>query len=81
MSKFVGFIIGAVEIGVGIVLGPAGTPLIVSGALMIASSAAALLLAPSVKNSRQAQSLTLQFGEVPRAVIFGETAACRALVE
>jgi hypothetical protein len=55
--------------------------LVVSGARMRAPSAAALLLAPSVKNSRQAQSLTLQFGEVPRAVIFGETAACRALVE
>jgi hypothetical protein len=79
MSKFVGIIVGVVELGVGIAtLNPA---LIVAGALMLASSAVTLLLTPKVNNSRQASALTLQLGEVPRAVIFGETAMGHALVE
>lgn len=80
MSKFIGIIIGVGEIVAGIItVNPA---LIVSGALMIASNVATLLLTPKPpSNSRQASALTLQLGETPRQVIFGETAVCAAIVE
>lgn len=67
-------------IGVGIITG--NVALIVSGALMIASNAASLLLAPKApSNSRQASALTLKLGEVPRSALFGESAEAGSLVD
>jgi hypothetical protein len=77
MSKFAGFIVGAIEVGVGILThNPA---LIISGALMIVSQAATDLLMPT--KTRQAQALQVQTGEVPRSGIFGEGGTAGSLVD
>jgi hypothetical protein len=78
MSKVIGFIVGAIEIGIGIITG--NVALIISGALLIASSAATLLLAPKGA-AREASEETIQLGEQPRAAVFGEVAIPGSLVD
>jgi hypothetical protein len=86
MSRFVGFIVGAVEIAAGIALqflpgGQAiGVSLIISGAATILSSGAALLLAPK-QPARNAQEMQLQIGEQPRSIIVGEAMVPGSLVD
>lgn len=77
MSKFVGFVIGAIEVGAGILTG--NPALIISGTMMIASQAIADLTMST--KSRQAQALQVQTGEVPRSGIFGEGATAGSLVD
>ena len=75
MSKVIGFVVGAVEIAAGIILLPTGTGigLIISGAALIAGTAASLLLAPKPP-AREAAEMTLQLGEQPRCIILGTAA-------
>lgn len=79
MSKFAGFIVGAIEIGVGLATG--NVALVVTGVLTIASQAVVDLTMPKGPKSRNALETELQLGEVPRRVIFGKTATAGSLVD
>ena len=71
MSKFVGIVIGAVEVGIGLTV-PGAQGLIVPGLMMIAGSTATLLLTPTGDlTKRQALQTTLQLGEGPRGAVLG----------
>jgi hypothetical protein len=79
VSKFIGFIVGAIEIGVGIYTG--NIALIVSGAAMIVSQAIVDLTMPKGPKSRNALETELQLGETARRAIFGKTATAGSLVD
>lgn len=78
MSRFIGFIVGAIEIGIGIATG--NVALIVSGTLTIVAQAVVDLTAPKIP-ARQASETTLQLGEVPRGALFGEMFTAGSLVD
>lgn len=78
MAKFAGFIIGAVEIGIGALTG--NVALIVTGVMTITAQAVADLTMPKGK-SRNALETELQLGEVARRAIFGKTATAGSLVD
>jgi hypothetical protein len=78
MSKFIGFVVGAAEIAIGIATG--NPMLIVQGTLTIVASAAALLLAPKAP-ARQASEMSIALGEQPRSALFGETYTAGSLVD
>lgn len=78
MSKFVGFIVGAAMVVVGVVTG--NPYLIVQGGAMIVSNAIMLLTMPK-QPARQASEMTIQLGEQPRSVQFGETYTAGSLVD
>jgi hypothetical protein len=79
VSKFVGFIVGAIEIGVGILTG--NVALVVTGVLTITAQAITDLTMPKGAKSRNALETELQLGEIPRRVIFGKTATAGSLVD
>jgi hypothetical protein len=78
MSKFAGFIIGAIEIGIGIATG--NVALIVQGGLTIAAQAIVDLTAPKTP-AREASEMTIKLGEQPRAMQIGETYTPGSLVD
>lgn len=78
MSKFAGFIIGAIEIGVGILTD--NVALIVSGGAMIVSQAIVDLTAPK-QQAREASEMTIALGEQPRVLLVGETFTPGSLVD
>ena len=84
MAKFAGEIVGAVEIGVGVVLAangiPFGATLFKLGLATELASVASLLLAPKTK-AQQAQATEVQLGEVPRSGLFGIGATAGSLVD
>jgi hypothetical protein len=79
VSKFIGFIVGAIEIGVGILTG--NVALVVTGVLTITAQAITDLTMPTGAKSRNALETELQLGEIPRRVIFGKTATAGSLVD
>lgn len=78
MSKFAGFIVGALEIGIGIATG--NPTLIIQGSLTIAAQAIVDLTAPKAP-ARQASEMTIALGEQPRCILFGETFTPGSLVD
>jgi hypothetical protein len=86
MSKVAGFVIGGIEIAVGIALvatgvgGPLGVELIIQGALTIAAQAVVDLTMPKTP-ARQASEMSLQLGEQPRGAFFGEGFNAGSLVD
>jgi hypothetical protein len=78
MSKFVGFIVGAALVVVGIVTG--NPYLIIQGGAMIVSNAVMLLTMPK-QPARQASEMSIQLGEQPRCMLIGETFAAGSLVD
>jgi hypothetical protein len=86
MSKIAGFIIGGIEVAVGIALvatgvgGPLGVELIIQGSLTIAAQAVVDLTMPKTP-ARQASEMSLQLGEQPRSAFFGEGATAGSLVD
>lgn len=86
VSKIGGFVIGAIEIGVGIFLlstgNPMGIGLIISGAGMIITQAIVDLTMPHTKMpARDASEMQIQLGEQPRSALFGETYTAGSLVD
>jgi hypothetical protein len=79
MAKFAGFIIGAIEIGVGLVTG--NVALVVTGVMTIAAQAVTDLTMPKGNKSRNALETELQLGEIARRAIFGKTATAGSLVD
>jgi hypothetical protein len=78
MSKFVGFIVGAALIAVGVLTdNPA---LIIQGAAMIVTQAIVDLTAPK-QPARQASEMTIALGEQPRVMLLGETFTPGSLVD
>lgn len=77
MSKVAGFIVGAIEIGIGIAIG--NPALIIQGSLTILAQGAVDLLAKS--SAKQAAETTIQLGEQPRTALFGEAATAGTLVD
>jgi hypothetical protein len=78
MSKFAGFIIGAIEIGIGIATG--NVALIVQGGMTIALQAIVDLTAPK-EPAREASEMTIKLGEGPRVMLVGETFTPGSLVD
>jgi hypothetical protein len=78
MSKFVGFIVGAIEIGIGIAT--SNPMLIIQGSLTIAAQALVDLTA-SKQPARQASEMTIALGEQPRVMLVGETFTPGSLVD
>lgn len=78
MSKFVGFIVGAALVAIGIVTG--NPALIIQGGLMIVSNAVLLLTAPKTP-ARNASEMSIQLGEQPRVLQLGETFTAGSLVD
>jgi hypothetical protein len=77
MSKFSGFIVGAITVGIGILTG--NPALIIQGAAMIVLQGAVLL---TMKNpARQASEMTIALGEQPRSALFGECFTAGSLVD
>jgi hypothetical protein len=79
MAKFAGFIIGAIEIGVGLATG--NVALVVTGVMTIAAQAVTDLTMPKGNKSRNALETELQLGEIGRRAIFGKTATAGSLVD
>jgi hypothetical protein len=78
MSKFVGFVVGAALIAIGVFTGNVG--LIVQGGAMIVTQAVVDLTMPKTP-ARMASEMTLQLGEQPRSALFGETFTAGSLVD
>jgi hypothetical protein len=78
LSKVGGFIIGAALIAVGVATGNVG--LIIQGSAMIVTQAVYDLTAPKTP-ARQASEMSIQLGETPRVVQFGETFTPGSLVD
>lgn len=78
MSKFIGFIVGAALVVVGIVTG--NPYLIIQGGAMIVSNAVLLLTAPK-QPARQASEMSIQLGEQPRCMMIGEAFTAGSLVD
>jgi hypothetical protein len=79
MSKFVGFVVGAALIVVGLTV-PGMQALIVQGAAMIITQAVVDLTMPKTP-ARMAAEMQLQLGEQPRSALFGETFTPGSLVD
>ncbi|MEH6721948.1 MAG: phage tail protein [Qipengyuania sp.] len=84
MSKVVKAVVGAaVIVGATLLSGGTLTAALIAGGLSLAGSAVSLLLAPKARGQeeRQASETTLQLGEVPRQVLFGEAATAGSLLD
>jgi hypothetical protein len=79
LSKIGGFVIGAALIAVGLTV-PGMQGLIFQGAAMIVTQAVYDLTAPKTP-ARQASEMSIQLGETPRVVQFGETFTPGSLVD
>lgn len=78
MSKVAGFIIGAIEVGIGIVTG--NVALIIQGGMTIAAQAIVDLTAPKTP-AREASEMTIKLGETSRSMEVGETFSSGSLVD
>jgi hypothetical protein len=78
MSKFSGFIVGALTVAVGILTG--NPLLIIQGATLIVTQGVVLLTANKAP-ARQASEMTIQLGEQPRSAFFGEGFTAGSLVD
>lgn len=78
MSKIIGFVVGAIEVGIGIYTG--NLALIVQGTLTIIAQAAVDLTATGTP-ARQASETQIQLGEQPRSMFLGEGWTAGSLVD
>jgi predicted GH43/DUF377 family glycosyl hydrolase len=78
MSKIVGFVVGAVLIGIGIATGNVG--LIIEGAALIVTQAVVDLTMPKTP-AREASEMSIALGEQPRVALFGEANTPGSLVD
>jgi hypothetical protein len=78
MSKIVGFVVGAVLIGIGIATRNVG--LIIEGAALIVTQAVVDLTMPKTP-AREASEMSIALGEQPRVALFGETNTPGSLVD
>lgn len=77
-SKWIGFVVGAIEIGIGIYTG--NVALIVQGGLTIAAQAVVDLTMPKTP-ARQASEMEIALGEQPRSIFVGEGYTAGTLVD
>jgi hypothetical protein len=79
VSKVVGFVVGAIEIGIGLTV-PGMQFLVAQGVMTIVAQAVVDLTQPKTP-ARDASEMTIKLGEQPRCMLVGETFTAGTLVD